>query len=210
MGYDGDNIEELISQWEHAVDVAGQKMAEDLGANFQHNITINTPVETYHLRESYDQTAIEYGPVTDDPLGSIRWAAYAWQGTVFTEVTYAEFVEYGTGLWGPKRRKYKIEPKTPGGVLAFQPYARAPHGGVILDVSGSPAKHGTAFARFVMHPGSPGAAMFRIGAVLSENEKEYWSQSGLRLWQQAMDGNLQGIAGARTRGIRFDDVSLGV
>jgi hypothetical protein len=160
---------------------AGHRLAEDLGNRFKHNIEINTPVETRVLRDSYQITPIRY-----EPVQRIAYTAYAWQGEVLTEVHYAPFVERGTGLWGPRRRKYKIEPKTPGGVLAFQPYMRT-NGSVVLDVAGSPSKGGMVIVRYVMHPGSPGAHMFQIGAIITEHEADEWSYQAMRQWERDVE-----------------------
>jgi hypothetical protein len=174
--------DDMLDDMDAATLAAGRRMAEDLGDRFKHNIEINTPVETRLLRDSYRISPIHYRPVP----GLLGFMAYAWEGTVFTEVEYAPYVEHGTGLWGPKRAKYKIEPKEPGGVLAFAPYMRNAAGGVILDVAGSPSRGNTVFTRHVMHPGSPGAAMFRIGAVITEAEADEWSYQALRMWERAV------------------------
>jgi hypothetical protein len=64
-----------------------------------------------------------------------------WTTSVSNDVDYAAYVENGTGLYGPKHAKYLIKPKNPGGTLRFE------IGGRIV------------FAKFVMHPGSPGKYM---------------------------------------------------
>ena len=158
----------------------GHELTRDGLDRFKHNTELNTPVQTAHLRDSYRiDPLIHYGPHE-----GLRAAAYAWEGRFYTEVEYAEYVERGTGLWGPEHRKYEIRPKKPGGVLAFAPYMRGGHGGVIFDVHESPAKGGTVVVRYVMHPGSPGAAMFRIGAVQTEAEVDQWAAEALRRWQR--------------------------
>lgn len=204
MPYDVPDLGKMFEKAEQKARDAGQRIAEDGLDAMEHNIEINTPVETRHLRDSYKQRAIVYGAYdaatgadwgygARDAAG--RWThgtkAYAWTGTVFTEVDYALYVEKGTGLWGPRHAKYKIAPKKPGGMLAFQPYHRTAAGGVILDVhSGSPSKSGTIFVRYVMHPGSPGAEMFQIGTILTEAQKDHWSETGLRLFEADLQGML--------------------
>lgn len=181
---------DLVASLKRATDDCGHALADNMVDVGMDNIQKNTPVETYHLREGYKRTPITYGQVASLGYTSLRWSAYAWSGSVYTEVEYAPFVESGTGLFGPKRKKYKIAPKKPGGVLAFSPYARMPNGGVILDVSGAPRKGGgDIFVRFVMHPGSPGQHMFKIGAEITEHEKERWSAEPLRLWKQAVEAH---------------------
>lgn len=177
----GSSLVDWVDQVENELPTLGHRIAQDGLDALQHNIEINTPVETRTLRNSYQQSDIDYEAV----MANGGYLAYAWTGRVFTEVEYALFVERGTGLWGPKRAKYKIEPKQPGGVLAFRPYMRGANGAVILDVAGGVTKGGLIVARFVLHPGSPGHAMFRIGAVLTEHQIHEWSQNGLRQFQRA-------------------------
>lgn len=66
----------------------------------------------------------------------------------------AEFVEEGTGKWGPLHRPYVIVPRKPGGFLVF--YLNSPD---------------PIYARRVVHPGSPGAHMIRFG--LDEAEARF-------------------------------------
>lgn len=186
MSYKGDNLADVIDHLEKVSMRTGHRLAEAMQERGEHNIEINTPVATYHLRKSYKRSPVVYklsGP-------SIRWAMYAWEGSVFTEVEYAPFVELGTGLWGPKRKKYKIAPKKPGGVLAFTPYQRMPGGGVILDVQGAPVQGALITVRFVMHPGSPGQHMFKIGATLTEAEYREWSAEPMRLWKAEVESRV--------------------
>jgi hypothetical protein len=172
------DIEDFVDGLIDETILTGYELARDGLARFQSNIEINTPVATSALRESYKQTDIDYVLAQHGVA-----AVYAWEGTVFTEIAYAEHVEYGTGLWGPKHAKYKIEPKTPGGVLKFAPYSRGANGAVILDVQNGVVKGGPVFARYVMHPGSPGAAMFRIGATLTEHQVNEWSAQAMLRWR---------------------------
>lgn len=182
MSYEGDSLVDMIDHLDAVTKRTGKQLAEAFQKRGEHNIEINTPVETFHLRRSYKRTPVKYQQMSSLGYTSLRWSAYVWEGTVFTEVEYAPYVEMGTGLWGPKRKKYKIEPKKPGGVLAFTPYARMPNGGVILDVSGNIGKAGLITVRFVMHPGSPGQHMFRIGALLTEHQFQELSMEPMRLW----------------------------
>lgn len=159
----GMEVVDLIDSIEQATMTLGRTLAEDALERFQHNIEVNTPVNTGALRSSYRLTTVHYGPV----VGS-RLMEMAWTGTVYTEMDYAEFVERGTGLYGPEHKMYEIKPKSPGGLLHWV----TPAGG-------------HAFAKSVMHPGSPGAAMFRIGAVLTEHETDEWAYRALREWERS-------------------------
>jgi hypothetical protein len=191
VGYEGASLVDMIDQLDDASQRTGRRLAESFQERGLHNIERNTPVETFHLRNSYKRSPISYKQLSTAGYTSIRWSAYAWEGSVFTEVEYAPYVELGTGLWGPKRQKYKIQPKKPGGVLAFTPYSRMPNGGVILDVQGNITKSGPVVVRFVMHPGSPGHHMFRIGAILTEHEIREWSREPLRLWKTEVESRVR-------------------
>lgn len=190
MGYEGDKLAPMIERLDVASKRAGHNMAERMVERGRENIRMNTPVATFHLRNTYKRTPVRHQQLSSLGYTSIRWSAWVWQGTVYTEVEYAPHVEYGTGLWGPKRRKYKIQPKKPGGVLRFTPYQRMPSGAVILDVEGAPARGKPVMVRFVMHPGSPGQHMFRIGAELTEMQFAELSAEPLRLWKAEVESRL--------------------
>lgn len=183
----GATLGEWVDGVEEATLRAGERFAKDGQARFLHNVGINTPVETGLLRDSYRASGIEYGAGAYRTGSGVSFAIYSWTGRVYTEVEYAPYVEYGTGLWGPEHKKYEIKPRNPGGVLAFAPYLKGPAGGVVMDVHGGVSKTGKVVVRYVMHPGSPGAAMFRIGAVITEAEAEEWGQEAARQWQRDSD-----------------------
>ena len=178
----GDSLADAVDGMIDEVHTTGYRLAETGLDRFEHNVEINTPVKTRKLRQSYKQTPVDY-VLAQHGIA----AAYCWEGTVFTEVTYAEYVERGTGLWGPRHAKYKIEPKEPGGVLRFRPYMRAPDGSVLLNINHGVRKHMAVYAKFVMHPGSPGAAMFRIGATLTEAQADEWSRGIMAQWKRQME-----------------------
>lgn len=187
MGFEGgDNFLKAIDTLANATMRTGHRMAGDMRDRGLQHIETNTPVETYHLRRSYKKTAVVYRRVPD-----FGFQMFAWEGTVYTEVEYAPYVELGTGLWGPKHAKYEIKPKKPGGVLAFQPYVHGPGGAVILNVHGAPSKLGrTVMVRFVLHPGSPGNRMFQIGVQMTEMEVDEWSAYPLQLWHREVESRL--------------------
>jgi hypothetical protein len=160
-------IADFVDGLDEATDQLGWRLASDGLERFRHNIETNTPVNTGALRSSYRLTPVHYGAVSSGAGGRI--ASMAWTGTVYTEVGYAEFVERGTGLYGPEHKMYEIKPKTPDGVLHWV----MPGGGHV-------------FAKHVWHPGSPGAAMFRIGAVLTEHEVDEWAHRALREWERSV------------------------
>lgn len=190
-GYHGESVVDLIDHVKGVTRRTGHRLADAMVDHGMSAIERNTPVETRLLRESWRRTDIDYGQVATLGYTSIRWSAFAWSGEVYTEVEYAPHVEMGTGLWGPKRKKYKIQPKKPGGVLAFTPYARLPGGGVVLDVVGNVGKHGPIYVQFVMHPGSPGAHMIKIGSTLTEHQHRMWSAEPMRLWKMEIEGKMR-------------------
>lgn len=167
---------------------AGVRLAEAAVDRGHTNIRQNTPVQTQRLRDTLQKSGITYGPTELVGGLGIPYRAFAWTGKVWSEVEYAPFVELGTGLWGPKRAKYKIEPKKPGGVLVFTPYERLPGGGVALTVEGAPVQGNAVFVRFVMHPGSPGQHMFKLGTIITERELHEWAREPLRQWKKETEG----------------------
>lgn len=127
-----------------------------------------------HLRESMQQKVV----VSFPHAGGTRYES----GTE-TWVSYAPYVEHGTGLWGPRRAKYEIRPKDPNGWLRF------------IGRDGQPV-----FAKRVMHPGSPGAHMFARGVALTELEFEELAQGRLDRWK--VEGEARWRIKARTRRVR--------
>lgn len=82
-----------------------------------------------------------------------------------------DWVDKGTGLWGPKKKKYKIRPKKKGGVLAFKtPYTA---GSVPNSTTTAPARVGSnqVFAAEVTHPG-----------IKSRN----WTKIKVKKWKKIM------------------------
>lgn len=170
LEFQGRSLLDVVDDVERATLWAGRRMISDGVDRLRENIEINTPVDTSALRSSYKLRPIDYGPVQTK-----RMLEMAWTSGVYTEIEYAEYVERGTGLWGPSHAKYRIVPKNPGGLLHWV----TPTG---LSV----------FAKEVWHPGSPGAAMFRIGALLTEHEADEWAHRALREWERSVDTRWRG------------------
>jgi hypothetical protein len=174
---------EMIDELEKKTLKAGRRLAYDGRDAFKANVAKNTPVKTRHLRESYKTTPVQY-VLAHHGIESV----WCWEAEVFTEVEYAPFVERGTGLWGPKHKKYEIRPKDPNGALAFSGYAKHPDGSVVLDVNHGVVMGKPVVVKYVMHPGSPGAAMFRIGASLTEHEIDRWAARVMGQWRAEVQG----------------------
>jgi hypothetical protein len=103
-----------------------------------------TPIRTGNLRTSWYTT----GKLAAELAG--REGHYV--GRVKTDVDYAPYVNYGTGLFGPQHRKYLIEPHPPNQALSW------------ID----PLTGMRVFARRVWHPGSEGAHMIEKAAAVLE------------------------------------------
>ena len=101
-----------------------------------------TPIKTGNLATSW------YRKPTERVL---HGTAMAYQSSVATDVDYAPYVNYGTGLFGPKHTKYLIEPHPPNQFLSWV----------------DPKTGRRMFARRVWHPGSEGAHMVEraVGAI---------------------------------------------
>lgn len=169
----GGSLADMVRKSNDAVDPALRQMADDGGRVMTERTVENTPVETGELRASIKQKAVIR-------VESVNGAAY--ESGAYTDVIYAAYVEEGTGLWGPKHAKYRIEPKTPGGVLAFYVNMKTPEGKTHFDGSYNPVEGNLVFARYVMHPGSPGQHMFAIGATFVEAEFDHLMQRGVEEW----------------------------
>lgn len=185
-GLRGPRLEDLVAAAAAEVDRTGLELCDAFVASGERFTRQNTPVETSALRESWDVT---------DAVPFRR----GWTALLFNPTEYAEYVEEGTGLWGPRRKKYKIAPKDPNGMLAFRPYLRGADGSVAINLEGGPAKGGTTFARFVMHPGSPGHHMMRIGKAMAEHDEPQWSEKPLRDSARRMEAAMKRVA-AKGRG----------
>lgn len=149
----------LVDHFIKQVPPTMKKIARDMGDVVVDNTEANTPLGVEwsdremdtvvhghgHLRNQIRRRALE---IYDED------GVKVYESGAQTNVDYAPYVEEGTGLWGPHHQKYKIEPKTPGGMLAWTDHKTGKR----------------VFAKFVMHPGSPGQHMFAIGVAASEAE----------------------------------------
>lgn len=168
MPYVGGSLTSFFGEGPQAITKeAARKMAEAGGDHIMAITRINTPVRTGALRGSWHRDPAAPDTVEGSP---------AWRTTVATEISYAPYVEYGTGLYGPKHAPYIIRPKNPGGMLRFV------------------AKDGTVvFAKQVLHPGSPGNFMLAIGMDVTHSALE----SGelftgiLEEWARGVEGSAQ-------------------
>lgn len=178
-------VSDLVKRSMDAVDPALEMMAEDGGQALVDRVQENTPIgkEQQPLR---GQAAPPVPGTLRDSIQQrpVRRIEGGFESGAFTDVLYAPYVEEGTGLFGPRHAKYKIEPKTPDGVLAFFARARSPEGKPILDTHYNPAEGGVVFAKYVMHPGSPGQHMFAIGATFVEAEFENLMDRGAQEWKR--------------------------
>lgn len=129
---------------------------------------------TRHVKE---RTPVDLGTLKADirqKLTVVRVGArgeLVYESGAETEIEYAPYVEHGTGLWGPRAARYEIRPKRPDGWLRW-----------IDPMTGQPV-----FAKRVMHPGSPGAHMFAIGASLTEAEFDRLIQARLTRWAREVE-----------------------
>lgn len=141
------------------------KITRDGADRFEELARMNTPVRTGKLRSAWHQLPM----VEIDVL-----IAKGYRVTIANDVEYAQWVESGTGLYGPEHRPYVIVPKDPQGTLAW----RDPKSGRMV------------FAKKVMHPGSPGNHMLAIAAHVVEFEVESGviGRAALEEWAREIDG----------------------
>jgi len=109
-----------------------------------------------HLREEIRRTEVQQH-------------AGVYEAKVGSDKSYVLYVEYGTGLYGPKHAKYLIEPTSPGGLLRFPM-----HGKMVS-------------ARYVWHPGSPGQHMFLYGGRMTELSMRQLAVRGLEQLRLGME-----------------------
>lgn len=146
MPYVGGSLVSLFGREPQAATrLAARRMADKGVDRWQSVTTENTPIDTGNLRTSW------YTLPAQKVLSAVGDAYVA---KIESQVSYAPHVEYGTGLWGPSHSKYKISPKSPGGMLRW------------ID----PKSGDMVYARSVMHPGSPGQHMVQIGAEVARAE----------------------------------------
>lgn len=164
MGYVGGSLVSLFNKEpQKATDLAARRMAEKAGNRMVEMTIVNTPVHRGSLRSSWYQL----------PTNKTHFAVWpAYKSGVASNVSYAPYVEHGTGLWGPKHAKYEIKPK----------------GGGFLKFIGSDGNE--VFARRVMHPGSPGQHMVAIAAEVTEHEANGTLMAGvLHEWAKAVESS---------------------
>lgn len=155
MGYVGGKVEPWFG--DVPVKRALVRMAEKGGDEMVHNVRVLTPRDTGRLAESITKKLLVVYP---------HRGTLAYESGAETDVEYAEYVERGTGLFGPFHKRYIIRPKRPDGWLRW-----------IDPVTGQPV-----FAKQVIHEGSEGAHMFARGATKTEAELERFLQPILSEW----------------------------
>lgn len=151
-------------------------LADEGGGKMRDHTREATPVGHQPFSEDYEpghllaSIAQKIVVVTFDAARGL----VAYESGAETNVSYAPYVEHGTGLWGPSRAKYEIKPKNPDGWLRF------------LDKGGN-----VVFAKRVMHPGSPGAAMFAKGAALTEAGLHEWADVKVEEWSKRCEAEIE-------------------
>ena len=184
MAYEG----QLLAGWfdrsaERAVATHCHRMADRGGEVLTANVKRNTPIghdafdESYvpgKLRRSWTKKLVVVRPSA--------WGTEYESGTE-TWITYAPYVEHGTGLYGPRHSYYIIRPKKPGGWLSW-----------IDQVSGE-----RRFAKMVKHPGSPGSHMIAIGVSLTEHEFEEFSRGIVASCMRELEGGNHSKVAVRGR-----------
>ena len=157
MGYRGAKLANVFDS--DPADLATRAIAEDTAEFMLSAVVELTPVDTGHLKSSWEKS-----PTHRFVDFLVR---HGWEGGVETSVSYAPFVEWGTGLWGPKHAKYPIRPKKPDGWLHWVDDAGDDH-----------------FAKLVMHPGSEGQHMAALAVAHTDSAFGFIGEPGTLLWRQ--------------------------
>jgi hypothetical protein len=151
MGYHGNSLETLFDDSaQDELKVTLRRGADRAGSRMRELARINTPVNTGELRMSWYQLP------TEKIRHLLTPSDYAYRSGTATDVDYAPYVEFGTGLYGPRHAKYAILPKN-APMLAWK----------------DPKTGHWIYAKKVMHPGSPGNHMVAIAADVVEHEFEH-------------------------------------
>lgn len=130
--YYGPNLQDVFA--EEPLKRALRNMADAGGDRLHEWLGHFTPIKTGNLATSWYR---------EETKRELHGTTTAYVARVATDVDYAPYVNYGTGLWGPEHRKYLIEPHPPNKWLHW------------ID----PLTGKDVFARRVWHTGSPGAHM---------------------------------------------------
>ena len=181
MGYQGARVVDWVNHCQRETRVYARDLAVTGSQHQTERTQDNTPVDTSYLRDNIFAKGVM------GPFQEIDGEVY--YGGTETDVSYALYVEEGTGLWGPSASYYEIRPKDPDGFLRFHPYVRDSGGSVRLDRrTGNPIKAAEpVYAKVVLHPGSPGNHMFALGAAITEHEFPEFAQPVLVRWERACE-----------------------
>ena len=167
--YYGPKLDEVFD--EKPLTRALYRMADKGGDRLHEFIVAFTPIRTGNLATSWYRkpVAVRYhGP------------SPAFTSSVVTDVDYAPYVNYGTGLWGPEHRKYLIEPHAPNKFLSW------------ID----PLTGRRVFARRVWHPGSEGHHMIeKAGSVIHATLNEMMMPELERYKREAEAAALESMRG---------------
>lgn len=169
MSYTGRRLAPLFDR--SLIDNTCREMARHGGERMVALVKQNTPIGHQPFSENYIPGALRESIEKKLLVVYRKGGRMVYESGAQTNLSYAKFVEEGTGLWGPHRAKYEIKPKNPDGWLSW-----------IDQETGE-----RIFARKVMHPGSPGNHMFAIGAHLTEHEFNLWGQRMIQTWARRQE-----------------------
>lgn len=164
MGYTGDRLAPMFSPGPARVTAAA---LADAGADLLLSETVqNTPVDDspYPSRPPGTARASWHKKPVVGPIPSLSEDIY--ETGIESEDNVVVFLEYGTGLYGPKHQSYIIRPKNPDGMLRF--YSRK---------SGS-----WVLARQVTHPGIHPQRPLATGMALAEHRMPEHVQPIMEAW----------------------------
>lgn len=152
MGYSGDRLQNLFTP--ALSRRAARRMAERGAEEFRANTVQNTPIND-HPHPSRPPGTARKGWTTKPVIGPIKAASHeTYETGIESDDDVTVFLEYGTGLYGPKGQAYWIFPKDPDGFLSF------------FDRKTGDWVH----AKAVHHPGIHAQRPLATGAVITEHE----------------------------------------
>lgn len=169
MGYSGAKLASLFTP--ALSRTAARRMAERGAEEFRSNVVKNTPIND-HPHPSRPPGTARASWKTKTVVGPIRSVSREiYETGVESDDDVTVFLEYGTGLYGPKGQKYWIFPKDPDGHLSF--YDRETGDWV--------------HAKAVHHPGIHAQRPLAIGAAITEHELRETLLPTLEQWKREQE-----------------------
>lgn len=171
MAYVGGKLASFFRDHGTITRETARRIADQVGDELHDKVVENTPIggiDNQHGAPGGNLRSSWYRVPTKRKAGV---GGPEYRSEVATNVRYADDIERGWGLWGPKHAKYLIKPKKPGGMLRW----RDRETGQWI------------YARKVEHPGAPGQHMMAVAAAYVEVTWGMTAEKELEEWRRAIE-----------------------